>query len=156
MDRKQLIGPKVKTLSNAMDQEMNRSTAELDLTGSQAFVLGYLVHHTAAPVYPRDIEREFVFSHPTVSGILQRLESKGFVVFQAGKADRRCKQIITTELARQRHEAMVRRMYEVDAKCTAGMAEAEVAELHRLLGVAMVNMGAALSCHKKPGREEQV
>ena len=57
MERSQHIGPKIKALSTAMAQELNRSTAELGLTSSQAFFLGYLVHHRERPVYPRDLER---------------------------------------------------------------------------------------------------
>ena len=84
MEQHNHIGPKLKALSTAITQEINRGTAELGLTGSQSFFLGYLVRHRDRTVYPRDLEREFDFSHPTVSGILQRLQAKGFVTFQPG------------------------------------------------------------------------
>ena len=75
------IGAKLKALSAAMAQEANRCTAELGLTCSQSFFLGFLTRHQGKPVYPRDLEREFDFTHPTVSGILSRLNTKGFVGF---------------------------------------------------------------------------
>lgn len=154
MDRTKLIGPKVKALSNAMDQEMNRNTASLDLTSSQAFVLGYLVHHRGQPIYQKDVELAFDFSHPTISGILQRLESKGFVLFQVGKTDKRCKQILVTELAQQRHEAVIHKMLEVEAMCLSGMTEDEVAQLHRLLHIALKNMDASPRCPSKRHKED--
>ena len=72
-----------------MDQMRNESIAELELTSSQAFVLGYLVRSSPEPVYPGDIVRRFGWRHPTVSGILQRLEAKGYATKQRGAADGR-------------------------------------------------------------------
>ena len=152
MERSQHIGPKIKALSTAMAQELNRSTAELGLTSSQAFFLGYLVHHRERPVYPRDLEREFEFSHPTVSGVLRRLESKGFVTFQPGENDRRCKQVLLTEKAMEYHAAIGRRLLQTEQKALAGLSETEVAELHRLLGIVMNNMGVTRCC--PPGGQE--
>ena len=153
MERNQHIGPKIKALSTALAQELNRSTAELGLTSSQAFFLGYLVHHRDRPVYPRDLEREFEFSHPTVSGVLRRLESKGFVTFQTGDTDRRCKQVLPTEKAMECHAAISRRLMQTEQKALAGLSDAEVAELHRLLGAVMENMGVTLRC--RPPREQE-
>lgn len=147
------IGTVIKTLSSAFSQEANRRAAEVDLTGSQALFLGYLIHHDQEPVYPRDLEREFEFSHPTVSGILSRLGKKGFVSFQSGVFDRRRKQILVTEQGRTAHAAIIRRLDEIEQKALSGMTEADVEEFHRLLGIAMQNLGAAMCC--KPIRQEE-
>ena len=155
MERSQHIGPKIKALSTAMAQELNRSTAELGLTSSQAFFLGYLVHHRDQPIYPRDFEREFDFSHPTVSGVLRRLESKGFVTFQPGEKDRRCKQVLLTEKAMECHAAIGRRLMQTEQKALTGLSDAEVAELHRLLGVIMKNMGVSLCCRPPRVQEDE-
>ena len=73
------LGFKIKIISKLLTQNMNNSITSLDLTSSQARVLGYLCYRTQRQetVYPRDIERHFRFTHPTVSGLLQRLEAKG-------------------------------------------------------------------------------
>ena len=55
MEQHNHIGPKLKALSTAITQEINRGTAELGLTGSQSFFLGYLVRHRDRTVYPRDL-----------------------------------------------------------------------------------------------------
>jgi len=150
----QHIGPKIKSLSASMSQEMNRNNAALELTGSQAIFLGYIIHHRDRPVFPRDLEREFDFSHPTVSGVLRRLESKGFVTFQPGAADKRCKQILVTEKAIRSHNAIVQHMIETENKATAGMSAAEIAELNRLLGLVMRNMGITPCCKPRIEQEE--
>lgn len=152
MERNRLIGPRIKAISTAMGQVVNRSTAELGLTSSQSFFIGYLMRHRDRPVYPRDLEREFEFSHPTVSGILRRLESKGFVTFQPGENDRRCKQVLLTEKAVECHEAILRRLNQSEQDAIRGLSEAEVAELHRLLDIIMKNMGVTRCC--PPGGQE--
>ena len=146
MEPNTAIGPKINALSHAMDQALNRSVSSMELTASQGFVLGYLTHHRSAPVFQRDLEREFGFSHPTASGILQRLESKGFVQFAVCDRDRRCKQILVTDKALQLHEQIRARMQENETQVTKGMSAAEIAQFQRLLNLAMKNMGAELGC----------
>ena len=148
------IGAKLKVLSCAFGQEANRRAAEVGLTGSQSFFLSYLVHHRDQPVYPRDLEREFEFSHPTVSGILSRLEKKGFVTFRAGETDKRRKQILITEEGLQAHGAVVRHLNDIEQQALSGMTEKEIAELHRLLSLAAENLGMTAACIPTPEQEE--
>ena len=58
---------------------MNEGLKKYDLTKSQQDVLGYLHFTDKDPVIQRDIEEHFHISNPTVTGILNRLEQKGFI-----------------------------------------------------------------------------
>lgn len=153
MESKLYIGHKIKVLSCVLGQEVSRSTAALDLTASQAFFLGYLVSHANQPVYPRDLEREFEFSHPTVSGILRRMEAKGFITFRTGENDRRRKQILPTEKAFACCDAITANIERTEAAATNGMSAAEIAELNRLLDKVITNLGATSECCR-PKEEE--
>ena len=154
MNRSSRIGAKLKVLSAAFGQEANRRAAEVGLTGSQAFFLGYLSRHRDQPVYPRDLEQEFEFSHPTVSGILFRMEKKGFVTFRAGENDKRRKQILITEKGLQAHGAVIRHLDAVEQQALSGMKEAEIAEFQRLLSLAMENLGVTVARIPTPEQEE--
>jgi len=154
MDQSRYIGPKIKLLSTALGQEINRSTAALDLTGSQSFFLCYLVSHRDQPVYPRDLEKAFDFTHPTVSGILRRMETKGFIYFQQGEHDRRCKQIMLTEKALQCHDAMLQHIQCTETAATNGLTQAEIDMLCSLLDRVIGNLGAASCCKPTSGKEE--
>ena len=154
MDHTKQLGPKFKAISSALAQDMNRSTAQLDLTSSQCFFLGYLVHHRHRAIYQKDLEQAFDFSHPTVSGILGRLESKGFVTFRPGEHDRRCKEILVTEKAIECFETMRGHMMETEAKVTNGLTPAECSELHRLLEKVMSNLGVS-RCPKPPHPDKE-
>ena len=74
------------------DQAVSNALAQTDLTAAQGHIMAFLIHRKEAPC-SRDIEEAFQLSHPTVSGLLSRLEKKGFIEFRPDPSDRRCKRI---------------------------------------------------------------
>ena len=70
------VGWKIKRLHSAYAQFRERDIQILDLTSTQAYLLGYLSRHSDAPVYAGDIGRDTGLRHPTVSGLLSRMEQK--------------------------------------------------------------------------------
>ena len=98
-DCSQNLGPRLRHLSNRITQYMDQQFLALDLTSTQSFILHQLVLHECEQIYPKDIEMRFHLTHPTVSGVLQRLEAKDFVVLEPDRDDRRCKRIHVSEKA---------------------------------------------------------
>ena len=92
-------GHRIKQLHILARQRMGGTLEQLELTPAQSHVLHYLVEHRAQCPGPRDVEEFFSLTHPTVSGILSRLEAKGFVSFRTDRDDRRCKRIHVSEKA---------------------------------------------------------
>ena len=149
----QAVGPRIKRISNAMDRRRTLDLEDLDLTSSQGLVLGYLARNQEADVSPGDIGRHFGLSQPTVSGILQRLEAKGFLVFADDPADRRRRRLVPTEKALDCHEWVKQRFIETERLLTRGLTEAERAQLSGLLDRLIANMDADCeSC--PPGPKE--
>ena len=62
-----------------MEKNLNKELEIIDLTSMQAHVLIYLYKNKNNIINQRDIEREFELTNPTVNGILNRLENKGFI-----------------------------------------------------------------------------
>ena len=133
LDGRRLLGFKIKAIAKLMAQDMTSRIASLELTRSQAFVLGYLCHHQEEDVYPRDVEKQFDFAHPTVSGLLQRLEAKGFILCEPSPEDRRCKKIVATAKAWRVNEQILQQMHTTEQALVAGMSQEEVRQLHALL-----------------------
>ena len=71
-------GHLIRILHSQTDQTITNALAAMELTSSQGHIMGYLAHCVQAPC-SRDIEEAFHLSHPTVSGLLSRLEKRGFV-----------------------------------------------------------------------------
>ena len=136
------VGWKIKRLHSAYAQFRERDIQKLELTSAQAFLLGYLSRHGDAPVYAGDIGRDFGLRHPTVSGLLSRMEQKGFIRYEAD-ADHRRKRIVLTERALAVHEQILARIHATNALATANLTEDEIATLHRLLDRIYANLTAA-------------
>ena len=87
-----IYGRSIRQLYWASDQTMTATLASMDLTASQGHILAFIAHSSQPPC-PRDMEEAFNLSHPTVSGLLARLEKKGFIRIDPDPADRRCKRV---------------------------------------------------------------
>lgn len=141
MQTENAVGPRLKRISNALDRKRTLDLEDLDLTSSQGMVLGWLVRRREAPVNPGEIGRHFGLSQPTVTGILQRLEAKGFVACADDSGDRRKKRVIVTEKAMDVHQRVVQRFQETETLITEGMSEREIGTLLGLLDRVIDNIG---------------
>ena len=134
---------KLKMIDESIKKKANNDLLEMDLTIAQHHTLVYLVHQDEFTAELKAIEREFRVSQPTVAGIAQRLEAKGYVEALGNPKDKRVKLIRLTpqgeELCRRSWEKMKRRM---DAM-TVGLSEEDIEELVRLLDVVYRNIEAA-------------
>lgn len=88
-----------------MDQEMTAAMASMELTAAQGHIMGFIAHQKAPPC-ARDIEEAFHLSHPTVSGLLGRLEKKGFIALRPDPEDHRRKQIFILPKGQELEETM--------------------------------------------------
>lgn len=96
MTTRKHIGHFFKVIQIRIDNHMNRRLQELELTAAQGRIIGYLAHAEGS-VCARDLEHFFDLSHPTVSGLISRMEEKGFVEVLPDPKDRRVKRIVLLE-----------------------------------------------------------
>ena len=149
----QAVGPRIKRISNAMDRRRTLDLEGFDLTSSQGMVLGYLSRHRDEAVFPCEIGRHFGLTNPTVTGILQRLEAKGFLAFADDSADRRRRRVVPTEKALDLHQRVVEHFWETEALLTQGFTEAEQDQLRSLLDRLSANIHSCCDCEKPTPKE---
>ena len=128
----------IRILHWCTDQSVTEALSQMDLTAAQGRIMGYLSYRKTPPC-SRDIEEEFQLTHPTVSGLLSRLEKKGFIEFRPDEEDRRCKRIYRIIL--ENEEKMVRDFTDEEKELFGS-----------LLGRAIANMGAD-PCRRKHKEE---
>ena len=119
---------------------MDNALETMELTAAQGHIMAYLAHSKKAPC-PRDLEAEFQLTHPTVSGLLSRLEQKGFIALKIDPEDRRCKRIYVREKGLQCHELMHKTILENERRMTDGFTPEEKEVFSDLLQRAIRNMG---------------
>ena len=134
------FGHYVRILHWCTDQRMTQALMHFDLTASQGPILGYIAHRKSPPC-SRDIEDEFNLSHPTVSGLLSRLEKKDFIRLLPDETDRRCKRIYLQPRGREFTERIHRTIRETETQMVQNFTEAEKEQFYSLLNRAITNMG---------------
>ncbi len=152
MEYRDHFGHKCKHLSILVGQTIGQTLDTLDLTPMQSRVLNYLVHCHGQQLCQRDVEDFFSLSHPTVSGILSRLEEKAYITFQEDPADRRRKRIAVTAKALESFEKTAAAIEQVEAKFVEGFSPQERELLRAFLDRAIRNLGGDPG--KCPKKEE--
>ena len=146
-------GRLIRILQNCSDQTMNNALASMELTGAQGCIIGF-INHREEPPCAKDIEEAFQLSHPTVSGLLARLEKKGFIEFRPDESDRRFKRIYILEKGRQLHETVHTAIRNNDERLVQDFSEEEKELFHALLLRAIHNMGES-PCRRKQKEDSQ-
>ena len=141
----------IRVLENCAQQANTNALASMDLTAAQGHVMGF-VSHQETPPCARDIEEAFQLSHPTVSGILSRLEQKGFIEMRPESRDRRCKRIYVLQKGAQLHETMHQTIRSTEEKMVQDFTEEEKEQFEILLKRAIHNLDGSV-CRRKHKEE---
>ena len=145
-------GHYIRMLHCAADQAITNALTSMELTAAQGHVMGFIAHRKTPPC-SRDIEEAFHLSHPTVSGLLGRLEKKGFIELRPDETDRRCKRIFILPKGEELTETMHRTILESEEKLVQGFTEEEKALFAQFLNRSIENMGV-YHCKRKHKEEE--
>ncbi len=145
-------GHLARVLHWCVDQAMTSELEKMDLTAAQGRIMGYLAHQKT-PLCSRDIEEEFQLSHPTVSGLLSRLEQKGFLEFRPDPEDRRCKRIYILPKGLESHERMHQTILGIEERIVQDFSPQEEEQFEAMLLRAIANMGGN-PCRPKKHKEE--
>ena len=137
-----VYGRSIRQLYWASDQTMTATLASMDLTASQGHILAYIAHAPQPPC-PKDLEEAFRLTHPTVSGLLSRLEKKGFIAITPDPADRRCKRVSLEVKGRECMAKMDATIAANEAKLVANFTEEEKRQFADFLVRAITNLGGS-------------
>ena len=151
------LGGYLRAISNAMGRDMQQNSERLGLTSTQGMFLHHLwfrQEKQGLTTYARDLEEFFDIKHPTVSGILQRMEGAGFVELRASEADRRCKEVRITDKGMAAIAQTEQHILQAEARLVEHMTEEETAEFRRLLQIAAHNLGVCMGCQHPNKKEE--
>lgn len=117
------IGIYFKKIFQVIEKNMNKKLEKYDLTNTQAFILIYLYKNI---VNQREIEKKFNLTNPTVNGILNRLESKEFIIRSISAKDARNKEIHLTERSVSLINEMRKEAKQLEKEMIAGISKEEL------------------------------
>lgn len=140
MRERKTIGFLFKQINNVYEKEFNNRLKRLGITSSQCEVLDFLLQSSKDEVTQRDIERALNLKNPTVTGLLKRLDEKGFILSVPSGKDRRCKNIYLTEKAYDIQKRMEMERKKLDKMLTLGMTKKETDALYKMLNRVLYNI----------------
>lgn len=133
------IGLLIKRLADKIKISVDVLLKEQDLTFSQTLVISFLCSQNGRATQ-KEIEEHLQVSHPTVVGIISRLEKNGFVSYHMDQKDRRNKIVCATEKALNTVDAMRVGKRQMEEKLTKGLSEEELAEFRRIINILCENI----------------
>ena len=134
------VGFMFKQINNIYEKEFNNLLRGIGITSSQCAVLDYLFTSRKEHVTQRDIEKALSLRNPTVTGLMKRLDEKGFILVVPSNEDKRCKNIYLTEKAYDIQRRMETDRKKLDKMLTLGMNKKEVEALKKMLDRVLYNI----------------
>lgn len=147
-------GHMFRILHCAISQTVTQAMMEMELTSAQGRIMGFLAMQKDPPC-AKDIEENFNLSHPTVSGILSRLEKKDFIEFRPDQQDKRCKRIYILPKGADCNERIYRTIQENEGLIVRGFSQEEMSQFADLLTRAANNLGCAPQLHFDKEEQEE-
>ena len=134
----------LKQISLRYECECNRLLSEYDLTLAQLELQHFLFaqQEKGVAVNQRSIEEMLHLKNPTVTGILNRLESKGFVARVADPRDKRVNIVCLTDKARALRDEVAATVEKTEGILLEGFTDAEKEQLICLLSRMYANIRA--------------
>lgn len=123
----------IKKAALEFDKISNPILAQYDLTASQYKVLKYLYAQQSGAARVVDLERQYSMTHPTTLGLVDTLETKGFVTRIPNPLDARGKLVALTDKAKSMEEKLQNVGDSIEKRLTADLDENERKQLIALL-----------------------
>ena len=134
------IGFLLKVIHENVERHANQIFKPVDLTSSQVRVLKFLRERGEEKTTQKEIQEYLQVSHPTVVGIVQRLELKGFVRTEFDGADKRRKYVYRTQKENELFEQMKNSRNIIGQLITKDMTAQQLKQLRELLQLVYENV----------------
>ena len=126
------IGFLIKNISDRMKASGDNDLREHGLTFSQAHIL-FVIENAGGTLAQKNIEKILDVSHPTVTGLIARLQEKGFVECGTDPDDRRNKIVTMTPKAYSIANLLRENRRRGEEELLAGLSEEETETLGQIL-----------------------
>lgn len=137
------FGLKIAIINRAFRKKLDEKAAAMGLTAVQLRVLGSISRLEASgetEIHQNDLERIEHVTHPAMTKLLQRLESKGFINCVPSAMDRRYKKITCTEQSADIYKMILAQDEEVFGELCRTLSEEQKQEFMLLADIILKNI----------------
>ena len=136
---RQPIGYMLKQITDKIKTSADDDLKKHDLTLSQARVMQYIAKHDGT-VTQKSIEDYLQVAHPTVVGIVSRMEKNGFLNSYFEESDKRIKIISLTEKAMRITQVLESEIAAQEQLLIKGLSEKDLDHLYHALQIILKNV----------------
>lgn len=134
------IGPKIKYAHSSITKLLGNLGQEVNLTSAQMQVMSFLLQNREKVIYQKDVLTELDLTNATMSGIISRLEAKGFLTCICSESDSRCKQIKLTQCALDLEKQILENIQYIEVLMLQNFSDEEIKNLHQYLERILKNL----------------
>ena len=132
--REDEINKLIRMISHRIRANGDANLKERGLTFSQLQLLVTL-HRSGGEMSQRELKKELNVAHPTIVGLVQRLEKNGYVKTWTDETDKRIKHVKESEKALKFKEDSRKRWHDMSKRMFRNLSDDEKEELYRMLNV---------------------
>ena len=124
----------LKHIDHQIKAGIDAQLKEQDLTLSQSMVL-FRLNQNGGCLSQKELQKLLKVSHPTIVGLVKRLEKSGYVRCETDQNDKRYRLVYLTETAESFMKEQEAQRERNISRATDGLSDEEVAELTRMLNI---------------------
>lgn len=136
--KKNSIGGMIKYISDKVRQKADNNLKDHNVTLSQVRVLNFLWRENGS-CSQKQIEDFLQVSHPTVVGLLSRMEQSGYIQTSVSPDDKRNKIVTVTDSGMSLACELCRYMEDIDKRMLVGLTDEQQAQLADMLYIIAQN-----------------
>lgn len=136
--KKKSIGGMIKYISDKVRQKADNNLKDHNVTLSQVRVLNFLWRENGS-CSQKQIEDFLQVSHPTVVGLVSRMEQSGYIQTSVSPDDKRNKIVIVTDSGMSLACELCRYMEDIDKRMLVGLTDEQQAQLADMLYIVAQN-----------------
>ena len=143
MEEELSYGLKIAIIDRTFKRMMDKWASDMGLTFAQIRVLkeiSEMEEQGISEINQKDLERFEKVSHPTMTGIIKRLESKGFVKCCPSEIDKRLKKISCTDQSKNMFKKLDAKDYQVFHEMCKGFSQEEITMLNSFFDRMIANI----------------
>lgn len=140
MENELRLGHMFKLIHIMFESVMNKDLKKFDITLAQVDVLLFLYSKRNCSVSNRDIEKHFKLTNPTVTGLIKRMEEKGFITRECSCIDGRSKVIEITPKSVEICKELSENIRKRDRELLRGFTQEQGEELFILMNKVYKNL----------------
>lgn len=133
------IGYLIKSINDKLKVKADADLKHYNLTLSQSRVLAFL-HNNGGQATQKEIEVFLNVSHPTVVGIVSRMEQNGHVISWIDNHDKRNKIVKLTKQAKALGMDMERSIFDNEQMMLSSLSDSDIQRLREVLLVVYKNL----------------